>query len=147
MENFVKKGSDMKTTKLESSIPGAIKIYAGIGAALSLFFAFAVYFNPAQVSDGAVLDNTSIKFAFYTAGASSLGLGVGLILAILSNRPKSMALMLITRVVVAIQDMLIAIVLATGTGRVAFQAVIVIFGIASIVKLFTIIRSAEKQAG
>lgn len=136
----------MKTTKLKNPIPVSIKVYAGIVAALGLFFAFAVYFNPAQVSDGAVLDNTSIKFAFYTVGASSLGLGVGLILAILSNRPKSMALMLITRTAVAVQDMIIAIVLATGTGRVAFQVVIVIFGIASIVKLFNIIQAAEKQA-
>lgn len=129
-----------------NSIPVAIKIYAGVIAVLGLFFAYASYFNPALVSPGAVLDNTSIKLAFYTTGGLVVSLSVGLALAILSNRPKSMALILIVRVVAALQDLTIAIVLGLGTGLVVSQVIVSLLGIISIVKLFSIINAAEKQA-
>lgn len=132
--------------KPNDSIPMTIKIYGGIIAVLGLFFAYACYFNPAQISPGAVLDNTSIKLAFYTVGALALGLSVGLALAIISNRPKSMALILIVRVVVALQDLGIALALGLGVGLVIFQVIVSLLGIASIVKLFALIKTAEHQA-
>ena len=55
-----------------------------------------------------------------------------------------MALMLIVRTVIAVQDFFIAITLGLGVGLVAFQATIVLLGTASIMKLFRIIQAAEK---
>lgn len=136
----------MRIQKINDSIPLAIKIYGGVVALLGLLFVYACYFNPAQISPGAVLDNTSIKLAFYTAGALAFSLSVGLALAIISNRPKSMALILIVRVVVALQDLAIAVILGLGVRLVIFQVIISLLGIAAIIKLFSLIRTAEHQA-
>jgi len=136
----------MKNTKTENSTPLAIKVFGGLMALLGLLFSFSSYFNPAQISPGAVLDNPSIQLAFYTVGAMSLGLSVGLALAILSNRPKSMALILIVRTVIALQDLAIAIILGLGGVLIGFQVIVSLFGIASIVKLFNIIQATDKHA-
>jgi len=127
------------------SIPTLIKIYAGLVGMIGLLFAFAGYFNPTQMAPDATLNTVGNRLAFYTIGSTVSALSIGLFLAILSNRPKSMALMLIVRVVAAIQDFIIAIVLSLGAGLVAFQAVISLLGIASIVKLFQIIRTPDQK--
>ena len=136
----------MKSPKLENTIPLIIKIFGGFLGLFGLLFAFSIYFNPAQIAPTAMMDNAATRLAFYTVGATVSGLSVGLFLAILSNRPKSMALILIVRVVIAIQDFFIAITLGLGAGLIAFQATVVLLGIASIVKLFNIIQAAEKRA-
>jgi hypothetical protein len=74
MENFVKKGNDMKTTKLENSIPVAIKVYGGFLGLFGLLFAFSSYFNPSQFAPDAMMDNVATRLAFYTVGATVLGL-------------------------------------------------------------------------
>jgi hypothetical protein len=56
-----------------------------------------------------------------------------------------MALMLIVRVFVAVLDLVNALILGLGIGLAAFQAFIIIFGAASIVKLFNLIKTAEKS--
>jgi len=92
------------------------------------------------------LDNISIKLGFYTTGGLVVALSIGPVLAILSNRPKSMALILIVRTLAALQDLTIAIVLGLGAGLIVFQVIVGLFGIASVVKLFSIINTTEKQA-
>ena len=136
----------MKTSKLENIIPLAIKIFGGFLGLFGLLFAFSSYFNHAQIAPTAMMDNAATRLAFYTVGATVSGLSIGLFLAIFSNRPKSMALILIIRVVIAIQDFFIAITLGLGVGLIAFQAAIILLGIVSIVKLFNIIQVAEKHA-
>lgn len=135
----------MKIAKPENAIPLAIKLFAGFIGLFGLLFAFSSYFNPTQAAPTADMSNPATRLAFYTVGATVSGLSVGLFLAIFSNRPKSMALILIVRTVIAVQDFFIAIALGLGAGLVAFQASIVILGIASIVKLFGIIQAADKQ--
>ena len=134
----------MKTSA--DAIPLAIKIFAGIIALIGLMFSFAGYFNPTQLSPGASLAHPSTLLASATIGSMSLGMSVGLLLAILSNRPQSMALILIVRSLMAIQDLAIAIVLGLGPGLIAFQGIISLLGILSIVGLFKIIRSSQIHA-
>lgn len=134
----------MKNTKFENTIPLSIKLFAGFIGLFGLLFAFSSYFNPTQMASTADMSNPATRLAFYTVGATVSGLSVGLFLAIFSNRPKSMALILIVRTVIAIQDLGIAITLGLGAGLIAFQSAIIILGIASIVKLFNIIQTAEK---
>lgn len=50
------------------------------------------------------------------------------------------------RVVAALQDLVIAIVLGLGLGLVMSQVVVSMLGIVCVVKLFSIINAAEKQA-
>lgn len=134
----------MKNTKPENTIPLPIKLFAGFIGLFGLMFAFFSYFNPTQAYPTADMSNPATRLAFYTVGATVSGLSLGLFLAIFSNRPKSMALMLIVRVFVALQDFFIAITLGLGVGLIAFQAAIILLGIASIVKLFNIIQAGEK---
>ncbi len=136
----------MKTSKFKNSIPLAIKLFAGFVGLFGLMFAFFSYFSPTQTYPTADMSNPATRLAFYTIGATVSGLSLGLFLAIFSNRPKSMALMLIVRTVIAVQDFFIAITLGLGVGLIAFQATIVLLGIVSIVKLFNIIQAAEKHA-
>lgn len=135
----------MKKVSLENAIPLPIKFFAGFIGLFGLFFAFSSYFDPTRIAPDALMSNDATRLAFYTVGATVIGLSVGLFLAILSNRPKSMALMLIVRTVVAIQDFFIAIKLDLGLGLVLFQLVVVTFGVASIVKLFKVIHVEEKK--
>jgi hypothetical protein len=129
---------------MKNTIPLPIKLFAGFVALFGLMFAFLNYFSPAQFAPTADMTNPATRLAFYTVGATVLGLSLGLFLAIFSNRPKSMALMLIVRTFVAMLDLVNALVLSLGIGLVAMQSAYVILGVASIVKLFNIINAAEK---
>ena len=130
---------------MKNIIPLPIKLFAGFVALFGLMFAFSSYFNPTQIAPAADMSNPATRLAFYTVGATVSGLSLGLFLAIFSNRPKSMALMLIVRVFVAVLDLVNALILGLGVGLAAFQAFIIIFGAASIVKLFNLIKTAEKR--
>lgn len=129
---------------MKNSIPLTIKLFSGFVAVFGLMFAFANYFSPTQIAPTADMANPATRLAFYTVGATVLGLSLGLFLAIMSNRPKSMALMLIVRTFIAILDLTNALILGLGIGLVAFQSFIIVLGGASIVKLFNIIQQAEK---
>lgn len=136
----------MKASASANSIPLAIKIFAGIVALMGLMFSFTGYFNPAQLSPGASWDQPATLLASATIGSMGLGLSVGLLLAILSNRPQSMALILIMRSLMAVQDLAIAIVLGLGPVLIVFQSLVSLLGILSVVKLFRIIRADSSHA-
>jgi hypothetical protein len=129
---------------MKNSIPLPIKLFSGFVALFGLMFVYSSYFNPTQFAPAADMTNPATRLAFYTVGATVSGLSLGLFLAIFGNRPKSMALMLIVRVFVAALDMVNALILGLGMGLIGFQAFVIIFGGASIVKLFNIIQAEEK---
>lgn len=129
---------------MKNVIPLPIKLFSGFVALFGLIFAFSSYFNPTQFAPTADMTDPATRLAFYTVGATVLGLSLGLFLAMMSNRPKSMALMLIVRVFVALLDLVNALILGLGIGLVASQSVIIVLGAASIVKLFNIIQTEEK---
>ncbi|HUN23653.1 MAG TPA: hypothetical protein PK299_11025 [Anaerolineales bacterium] len=126
-------------------IPLPIKLFSGFVALFGLLFAFTSYANPAQLSPMADMTNPATRLAFYTVGATVIGLSLGLFLAIFSNRPKSMALMLIVRTCVAVLDLLNALILGLGFGLALYQTIIILLGGASIFQLFRIIQSSEKK--
>lgn len=129
---------------MKNTTPLPIKAFSGFVALFGLLFALSSYFNPTQFAPAADITNPATRLAFYTVGATVLGLSLGLFLAIISNRPKSMALMLIVRTFVALLDLVNALILGLGIGLVAFQLVIIVLGTASIIKLFNIIQTEEK---
>ena len=129
---------------MKNTIPLPIKLFGGFVALFGLIFAFSSYFNPTQIAPAADMTDPATRLAYYTVGATVLGLSLGLFLAIFSNRPKSMALMLIVRTFVALLDLTNALILGLGIGLVAFQSMLIILGAVSIVKLFNIIQQAEK---
>ena len=57
----------------------------------------------------------------------SLGLSVGMLLAIFINKP--MTLILIERSLMAVQDLAIAITMGLGAGLIVFQSVVSLLGI------------------
>ena len=135
----------MKTPQTHLTIPPAIKLYVGFVGLFGLLFAFSSYFSPAQISPAADMSNPATRLAFYTIGSTVLALTIGLLLAILSNRPQSLILLLVVRTLAALQDFFIAFVLGLGWILMAVQAVIFILGVMSVVKLFGMIQAAGKQ--
>ncbi len=134
-------------TQTQLTIPLPVKIYVVLVGVIGLMFAFSSYFNPAQISPAADMTNPATRLAFYTVGSTVLALSIGLLLAILSNRPQSLILLLVVRTLAALQDFIIALVLGLGWGLMAFQALVFILGAASVVKLFGMIQAAAKEMG
>lgn len=137
----------MKLSVPAPAVPLFVKIVGLALAAFAMLFGASCVFNPAQIAPGVNLAAAGVRLAFYTIGGMTVGLAVGLVLAVMSGRAESLVLILIVRVVMAIMDLIIALALSLGPALVILQLVFIAACGASLAVLFNAIRAASQTIG
>lgn len=93
-------------------IPKEVKLFTWLLILAGVFFAWVFLFNPGLAFPGAQITDYSSKLGFYSTGVRVISSVAGLVIAVLSNRPGWLALMLVTRLIIETGDILVG--LATG---------------------------------
>lgn len=96
----------------EVGIPILVKVFTWLLIAAGCFFAYVFLFNPGLSFPGARISDYSSQLGFYSTGVRVIGSVVGLLVAVLLNSPRLLALMLVTRLVIEVGDILVGV--ATG---------------------------------
>lgn len=124
-----------------AEIPSVVRVFTAILILAGLFFAYVFTFNPGLTFPGAEITSYSSQLGFYSTGVRVLGSVFGLIVALLLNSPRLLALMLATRLVIEAGD----IVVGFATGGTAVNAimisVIAVCELLAILKLLRVIRA------
>ena len=130
---------------MNTKIPVWIKVIAWLLVLPGLFFAFACYTNPSMIFPSADLSTPALQYGYFSTASRAAAMVLVLVLAILSDRPESLALAFIMRLGTELQDAYVSV--ATGsTSTLGFIGVVIVLEIACLVTLFRVIRQKEKSA-
>jgi hypothetical protein len=121
---------------ISAKIFGYFMVFAG------LFFAYVYMFNPGLGFPGIEIKSVSEQFGLYSTGVRVIGSVVGILLALLLDSAALLALMLVTRVVIELGDVILGLVIRGGTTDVntftlTILAAIEVFFIMKLIKSFS----------
>lgn len=94
---------------MKQEIPTWIKIFGWILIVFGILFVFKACFAPTRIFADADMTQNVQRFFILGMVIRDIALIIGLALAILSNRPKPMALMLIIRFIIEFADLVMDI--------------------------------------
>ena len=124
----------------ETGIPAAVKVFTILLIAAGLFFAFVFTFNPGLAFPGAQITDYSSQLGFMSTGVRVLGSVVGLVIALALNSPRLLLLMLITRLVIEVGDILVGFATGGTTSNAIMIGIIALLELLAILKLWQVIR-------
>ncbi|MFN8414328.1 MAG: hypothetical protein U0Z26_18250 [Anaerolineales bacterium] len=127
------------------AIPVWVKVIAWLLVLPGLFFAFACYTNPSMIFPSADLSTPALQYGYFSTASRAAAMVLVLVLAILSNRPESLALAFIMRLATEIQDGIVSVVTG-GTSMLGFIGIVIVLEIACIITLFRVIRGQSHTA-
>ena len=131
----------MKIANEKSSIPGLVKIFTALLILAGLFFAYVFSFNPGLTFPGAQITDYSSKLGFMSTGVRVVGSVVGLMVALALNSPRLLLLMLVTRIVIELGDILVGSVTGGTTSNTIMIGVIATLELFAVLKLLQVIRA------
>ena len=79
-----------------------------------LFFAYVYMFNPGLTFPGIEISTVSEKFGLYSTGVRVIGSVIGILVALLLDSAALLALMLVTRVVIELGDVIVGMAIHGG---------------------------------
>jgi hypothetical protein len=104
----------MTWTDSQTPIPAQAKIFGWLLAAAGLFFAYIYTVTPSSVFPGVTIQTYSEQFGLYSTGVRILGSVLGLVIALLLNSAALLALMLTTRILIELGDVIVGLVINHG---------------------------------
>lgn len=127
-------------------IPKEVKLFTWLLILAGLFFTWVFLFRPGLVFPGAAITDYSSQLGFYSTGVRVIGSVAGLVIAVLSNRPGWLALMLITRLIIETGDILVGLVTGGTMSNNILIGVIALLELLAVVRLFQVMRGEAKTA-
>ena len=127
-----------------ASIPIPVKIFTWLLIVAGIFFAYVFIFNPGLSFPGAQITDYSSKLGFYSTGVRVIGSVVGLLIAVLFNSPRLLAIMLATRLVIETGDIIVGVITGGTMVNNILISVIALLELIAIIKLLQVIKSNEK---
>ena len=125
----------------KSNIPGSVKAFTALLILAGIFFTYVFSFNPGLTFPGAEITDYSSKLGFMSTGVRVLGSVIGLIIALALNSPRLLLLMLTTRLVIELGDILVGFLTGGTTSNAILISVIALLEFLAILKLFQVIRA------
>lgn len=138
---FTERSNPMNPT---TPIPKAVRVFIWILLAAGLFFAYVYTFNPALGFPGTQLSSYSEKFAFASTGIRVLGSVVGLAIALYLNSAPLMALMLATRIVIELGDVVIALTIGGSVSNIVSLSALAAVEIGALNRLMSEINRSQR---
>ena len=123
-----------------ASIPGIVRAFTVVLISAGLFFAYVFMFQPGLTFPGATISDYSSQLGFYSTSVRILGSVVGLIVALALNSPRLLALMLVTRLVIEVGDIVVGVVTGGTVSNNILVAVIAVLELLAILKLLQVIK-------
>ena len=138
--------SIMHTANDKSDIPGSIKIFTALLILAGVFFTYVFSFDPGLTFPGAKITDYSSRLAFMSTGVRVIGSVVGLVIALALNSPRLLLLMLITRLVIEVGDILVGFVTGGTTSNTIMIGIIALLELLAVQKLLQVIRNEPREA-
>ena len=124
-----------------TGIPGIVRVFTLVLICAGMFFAYVFMFKPGLTFPGATISDYSSQLGFYSTGVRVLGSVVGLAIALALNSPRLLALMLVTRLVIEVGDVVVGIVTGGTASNNILVGVIAALELLAILKLLQVIRA------
>jgi hypothetical protein len=121
-------------------IPTAVKVLTILLIFAGLFFAYVFTFNPGLAFPGATITDYSSQLGFMSTGVRVIGSVVGLAIALALNSPRLLLLMLITRLVIEVGDILVGFSTGGTISNAIMIGVIALLELLAVLKLWQVIR-------
>lgn len=137
----------MTTSENRTGIPASVKLFAAVLSLAGLFFAYVYAFDPGLVFPGAQITDYSSRFGFYSTGIRVFGSVVGLVIALWLDSPRLLALMLATRLVIELGDIVIGLTTGGAMSNNIMLGVLATLELLAIIKLLRVIRGGKVSAG
>ena len=131
---------------VEPGIPAIVKAFTGVLILAGIFFAYVFAFNPGLTFPGAAITDYSSQLAFYGTGVRVIGSVVGLVIALALNSPRLLAIMLATRLVIEVGDIVVGIATGGTVSNNIMIGVIAVLEALAIAKLLQVIKEQEGGA-
>ena len=136
----------MHTANDKSDIPGSIKIFTALLILAGVFFTYVFSFDPGLTFPGAKITDYSSRLGFMSTGVRVIGSVVGLVIALALNSPRLLLLMLITRLVIEVGDILVGFVTGGTTSNTIMIGIIALLELLAVLKLLQVIRNEPREA-
>ena len=122
------------------------KIFGYFMVIAGLFFAYVYMFNPGLAFPGIEIKTVSEQFGLYSTGVRVIGSVVGILLALVLDCAVMLIIMLATRVVIELGDVIVGLVIHGGavdanTFSLTVLAAIEVFFMVKLVKSLTRVTS------
>jgi hypothetical protein len=92
---------------IDKNIPNSARIFGWILIAAGTFFAYVYMFKPSLSFPEIILDTQSAKFGLWSTGVRIISSVIGIYIALRLNSALLLAIMLATRIVIEIGDVLV----------------------------------------
>lgn len=124
----------------KTGIPAIVKLFTVLLIVAGLFFTYVFMFDPGLAFPGAKITDYSSRLGFMSTGVRVLGSVVGLVIALAFNSPRLLFLMLVTRLVIEVGDILVGFATGGTPGNAIMIAAIALLELLAILKLWQVIR-------
>ena len=136
----------MHTANDKSDIPGSIKIFTALLILAGVFFTYVFSFDPGLTFPGAKITDYSSRLGFMSTGVRVIGSVVGLVIALALNSPRLLLLMLITRLIIEVGDILVGFITGGTTSNTIMIGIIALLELLAVLKLLQVIRNEPRGA-
>ncbi len=129
----------------KSAIPRSVRAFTVVLILAGCFFTYVFAFNPGLAFPGAQITDYSSRLGFMSTGVRVLGSVVGLIVALALNSPRMLLLMLITRLVIEVGDILVGFATGGTTTNTIMISAIALCELLAILKLWQVIGQEDSK--
>ena len=130
----------------KSGIPSSVKAFTALLILAGLFFTYVFSFDPGLAFPGAKITDYSSKLGFMSTGVRVLGSVAGLVIALALNSPRLLLLMLITRLIIELGDILVGSITGGTMSNTIMIGVLALLELFAILKLLQVIRAEPSEA-
>lgn len=131
----------LSRASFEPGIPAIVKAFTMVLILAGLFFAYVFTFDPGLAFPGAAITDYSSQLGFYSTGVRVLGSVVGLVIALALNSPRLLAIMLATRLVIEVGDIVVGVATGGTTSNNIMIGVIAVLEALAIAKLLQVMKA------
>lgn len=130
----------MAFTNDRVGIPAIVKGFTALLILAGLGFAYVFTFNPGLAFPGASITDYSSQLGFMSTGVRVFGSVVGLVIALALNSPRLLLLMLVTRLVIEVGDIMVGFATGGTTSNAVMIGVLAVLECLAILKLVRVIQ-------
>jgi len=128
-------------------VPTWVRIVAGLVALLNLAYGLSGYFSPATILPGLSADTAASLNAAYIFSARNVAIAVALGIVSLVGVPESIAIVMIIRLLVEVQDLVLSIIAGNAIPALLMPIAFIAVELTIIITMFKLVGKRDKAAG
>lgn len=126
-------------------VPVWVRVVTGLVALLNLAYGLSGYFAPAGILPGLNADTTATLNAAHVFSARNVAIGIALLLVATRGIPESIAIVMIIRLLVEVQDLVLLILGGNDISNLLMPFAFIVLELMVIVTMFKIVGERDKN--